>query len=215
MKLSPAELSDNGYVLLDELGHKELVPFIQLYLKKRTKYALFYYISNFIIFGLAGYFFFKGFQLASYSFGDRFAHFSYGIAIAFLLLPLHEYIHVLAYKSQGALQTSYDANLKKFYFMALANQFVANKKEFAVVALAPFVIITSILIVLLFAVNPDWLLTIIGVLFAHTAMCSGDFGLLSYFEFHKDKEIVTYDDTTKQLSYFYVLTKQNELEIGV
>ena len=209
MKLSPAELSDKGYVLLDELGHKELVPFIQLYLKKRTKFSLFYYLSNFIIFGLAGYYFFKGFQLATYSFADRFAHFSYGIAIALLLLPLHEYIHVLAYKSQGALQTSYDANLKKFYFMALANQFVANKKEFTVVALAPFATITSVLIILLFAVSQTWLLTIIGVLFAHTAMCSGDFGLLSYFEFHKDKQIVTYDDTTKQVSYFYMLLQKS------
>jgi Putative zincin peptidase len=205
MKLSPAELIDKGYILLDELGHKELVPFIQLYIKKRNKYSVFYYLANFIIIGSAGYFFFKGFQLATYSFGDRFAHFSYGIAIAFLLLPLHEYIHVLAYKSQGALQTSYDANLKKFYFMALANHFVANKKEFSIVALAPFVTITSVFIILLFAVSQTWLLTIIGVLFAHTAMCSGDFGLLSYFEFHKDKQIVTYDDVTKRVSYFYVL----------
>jgi len=172
-------------------------------MKKRTKYSVFYYISNFIAFGLVGYFFVQGYQLPNYSFGDRFAYFSYGIAIAFALLPLHEYIHVLAYKSQGATNTSYDANLKKFYFMALADKFVANKKEFEVVALAPFIIITSLLTVLFFIVNTNWTLTISSVLLAHTAMCSGDFGLLSYFEFNKKKQVVTYDDIENKISYFY------------
>ena len=188
MKIRPDQLTENGYVLLDELGHKELVPFIQAYMKKRTKYVAFYYLSNFVLFGLVGYCFIQGCSLPTYSFAERFTHFSYGLAIAFTLLPLHEYIHVLAYKSQGAVHTSYDANLKKFYFMALADKFVANKKEFEIVALAPFVIITTILLMLLIVANANWALTIFSVLLAHTAMCSGDFGLLSYFEFHKDKE---------------------------
>lgn len=162
-----------------------------------------YYISNFIVFGLVGYFFVQGYNLPNYSFGDRFTHFSYGLAIAFALLPLHEYIHVLVYKSQGATNTSYDANLKKFYFMALADKFVANKREFEVVAIAPFIIITTTLIIFLFVANTNWTLTISSVLLAHTVMCSGDFGLLSFFEFHKGKEPVTYDDVENKISYFY------------
>ena len=203
MKIRPDELTKNGYVLLDKLGHKELVPFIRTYMKKRTKYSVFYYISNLIVFGLVGYFFVQGYNLQNYSFGNRFTHFSYGIAIAFALIPLHEYIHVLAYKSQGAKNTSYDANLKKFYFMALADKFVANKKEFEIVALAPFIIITITLIVCLLLANTNWTLTISSVLLAHTAMCSGDFGLLSYIEFNKEKQIVTYDDIENKISYFY------------
>ena len=131
-------------------------------------------------------------------------------AIAFLLVPLHEYIHVLAYKSQGATNTSYDANLKKFYFMALADKFVANKKEFEVVALAPFTSITTILIIFLFVVSHTWALTIVGILLTHTAMCSGDFGLLSYFEFHKDKKVVTFDDVENKVSYFYGQTSEKK-----
>jgi hypothetical protein len=34
-------------------------------------------------------------------------------------------------------------------------------------------------------------------------MCSGDFGLLSYFDVHRDKEMVTYDDKAAGRSYFY------------
>lgn len=109
--------------------------------------------------------------MEDYNFLDRLTYFSYGLAIAFILVPFHEYMHVLADKLQGATNTSYDANLKKFYFMALADKFVANKKEFEIVALAPFTVITTILSVLLFLVNPSWKLTIIGVLLTHTAMC--------------------------------------------
>jgi hypothetical protein len=80
---------------------------------------------------------------------------------------------------------------------------VANKKEFQVIALAPFVLITSMLTFLLFLAQGNWILTIAGVLVAHTAMCSGDFGLLSYFEFQKEKAVVTYDDVHARVSYFF------------
>ncbi len=203
MKIRPDELTEKGYVLLDSLAHKELVPFIQTYIHKKTKYAILYYLCNLLVFGLAGYLFMQGYNQPDFDISNRFTHFCYGLAIAFALLPLHEYIHVLAYKSQGATNTSYDANLKKLYFMALADKFVVNKKEFEIVALAPFVVISTVLTILLFAVNPNWTLTIIGTLLTHTAMCSGDFGLLSYFEFHKDKEVVTYDDIGIGISYFY------------
>lgn len=203
MKIKPCELAQNGYVLIDKLGHKDLIPFIQTYIKKRTNYSAFYYACNFILFGILGYFFMKGFKLPYYSFGERFTHFSYGLALSFALLPLHEYIHVLAYKSQGAANTSYAANLRKFYFMALADKFVTSRKEFEIVALAPFVCITSLLVVFIILAPAGWKLTICTTLLAHTAMCSGDFGLLSFFEFHKDKEPVTYDDVENKISYFY------------
>lgn len=207
MKIKPEELSANGYVLLDQLGHKELVPFIKTYINKRTYYSYFFYLINFFLFGLAGYFFMKGAKLPDFNIGSRFTQFSYGLAIAFVLLPIHEYIHVLAYRSQGATKTSYDANLKKFYFMALADKFVANKKEFKIVALAPFEVITTILTSSIFVVNSQWTLSIIGALLAHSAMCSGDFGLMSYFEYNNDKNVVTFDDVENKISYFYGLNE--------
>lgn len=41
-------------------------------------------------------------------------------------------------------------------------------------------------------------------------MCSGDFGLLSYFEYHKNKHVVTYDDVENQISYFYGKIEEKE-----
>ncbi len=203
MKIKPDELIDNGYVQLDNLGHRELIPFVRTYLKKRTPISLFYTISNVVIASLIVFWFWKSYGTDSFNLGNAFTHFSYGLAIAFGLIPIHEYIHVLAYKSQGAMNTSYDANLKKFYFMALADQFVANKKEFRIVAMAPFLTITATLIALLFFTSQLWTFTILGVLLTHTAFSSGDFGMLSYFDFHKDKDVVTYDDNKNSISYFY------------
>ena len=54
----------------------------------------------------------------------------------------------------------------------------------------------------------NWILTIIGVLLTNTAMYSCDFGLLSYFDFNKDKQVVTYDDIENKISYFYGKTSE-------
>ena len=203
MNLKPDALESNGYIQLDKLEHMELVPFVRTYINKRTRFSNLYMLSNLLIFGSVGYLLVSHFKIGTFTMSEGLVNLSYGLAIAFLLLPLHEFIHVLAYRSQGAEQTSYDANLKKFYFMALADNFVANKREFEIVALAPFTFITTTLIIFLFVADNNWNLTISSVLLAHTAMCSGDFGLLSFFDFHKDKEPVTYDEVENKISYFY------------
>lgn len=208
MQITPEQLEKEGYVLHLKLEHDEIVPFIQTYMKKRTYYARFYFLCNVLCFAGSGYLLASGIRQEDYDFLSRFSHFAYGLAFAFLLLPLHEYIHVLAYKSQGAKDTSYGMNLKKFYFMALADRFVANRREFQVVAMLPFTVISTIgLLVLVFS-SAHYQLVAIGTLLAHTAMCSGDFGLMSYFEFYKKVDVVTFDDVLNKVSYFYHNTHQ-------
>ena len=207
MQLKPEELETNGYVLLDRLEHIDLIPFVRKYNSARTIFSMFYMLSNFLAFGAVGYFLVSNSQKGVFTMIEGLTYLAYGLAIAFALLPIHEFIHVLAYKSQGAEKTSYDANLKKFYFLAVADQFVANRKEFQIVALAPFALITTTLLISLFFTGPLWTMTILGTLLTHTAFCSGDFGMLSYFAVHKDKEIVTYDDKGSKISFFYGVVK--------
>lgn len=205
MQIDVKDLSQNGYVELESIHHKELMPFVKTYLRKKTRPSILYNVFNAsggVLLVLMYFIFEQHIPLE-----DALSHFSYGIGIAFLLIPLHEYIHVLAYRSQGAKETSYDANFKKFYFMALANGFVANRKEFRVVALAPFVSISLALLLLLLVASPVWKFTCIGVFMTHTLCCGGDFSLLSYFDFHKDKTIVTYDNIHEARSYFLALQK--------
>ena len=203
MKVRPDQLSEKGYFLLDKLEHKELPIFLRKYLNKWTTISIVFYGLNIFFLLVAIILFVINYQQEVLTNLNWASHYFIGFSIAFLLVPLHEYIHVLAYKSQGAKNTSYYSNIKKFYFMALADKFVANKNEFRIVALAPFISITIILLLLLTISSYNWSLTILGILFCHTAMSSGDFALLCFFEFHSDKEVVTYDNLDEKASYFY------------
>lgn len=203
MDLKPEALESNGYVLMEKLEHMELIPFVRLYMGKRTRFAILYTICNLLVFAATAYYLIHNYKASVFSMEEGLIRLFYGFGVAFLLLPVHEFVHVLAYKSQGALHTSYDANLKKFYFLAVADKFVANKREFRIVALAPIVLISTFLIILSFFTGPLWTLTVLGALLVHTAFCSGDFGMLCYFDFHENKDIVTYDDRAEKVSFFY------------
>lgn len=91
--------------------------------------------------------------------------------------------------------------------MAMADKFVANEKEFKRVALAPILVISFLLVLGILFSNPLWKLTLAGAFLTHSAFCSGDFALLSYFKVHSDKDVVTYDDKTNKVSYFYAKSK--------
>lgn len=207
MKLSPPELEANHYRVQDQLVHTELIPFVRQFMKKRTPSAIAYVVLNVVFFGLSIYCIVADIGLTIDT-GTKISRWCLGLGAAFLMVPLHEFLHVVAYKSVGAVQTSYDANLKRFYFMAIADRFVANRSEFKIVALTPFVVITLLTTLAMIILHgTSWVLMGCGLLAAHTSMCSGDFALLSYFDFYMDKEVVTYDDKTAGVSYFLVREK--------
>ncbi|WP_128544377.1 DUF3267 domain-containing protein [Larkinella soli] len=203
MKLSPDQLESAGYVLMERLDHRELVPFIQTYLKKRTFYSVCYFAANFMAFGLVVFLFALKARSPGFDFGDAFGFLSIGIALTFGLIPLHEMIHALAYRLLGATQTSFDADWKKLVFMAVADRFVADRREFLIVALAPFVVISTVVLALLPMAGFYWQLALAGIFLTHTACCSGDFGLLSYFAAHRNRAVATYDDRHNKVSFFY------------
>lgn len=127
-----------------------------------------------------------------------------GCALSFLLIPLHEGLHMLAYRLMGAKQTRFVAHWKKFYFLAIADGFVANRSEFRIVALTPFVGISLFLGLISAGLPPLAMLSLRFTLFVHAALCSGDFALLSFFETHKDREMLTCDDMEAGISRFWV-----------
>lgn len=203
MNYQTDDLKAPDFVLMDTLRHDDLLVFIK---KAYEQKNISYYIYNFlavVFLGILVGLMCKEFVKGEFRFSTEFTYFSYGLLSTFLLIPLHEYIHVLAYKYVGAKNTSYDMNLKKFYFMAMADKFVANAKQFKIVALAPFVVISSMCLISIFFVSGYWIYFSIGIFFTHSLFCSGDFGLVNYFETHADKEVYTYDDKAAGISYFY------------
>lgn len=203
MNLKPQELRENGYVLLDEMNHADIVPFVKKFLHKRTWYSSFYYLSVIVSFSLLIFSCIKLYNTGYFSIEKLIILILFGILLTLLLVPFHELIHALAYKLMGAEKTSFDYNLKKFYFLAIADLFVANKREFQIVALAPFVIISLALIITSFLPGVSWAVPMFTTLTIHSLACAGDFALLSYFEFNRKKNIVTYDDKENKVSFFY------------
>ena len=110
---------------------------------------------------------------------------------------------MLAYKVEGAPKTTVYANFRKFYFAALADQFVTNRQEFIRIALAPFFVLFLLFAVPVFFVDFFSQQMLLAALVVHIATCSGDFALLSYFAHHADKHLITYDDALNKVTYFY------------
>ncbi|MFC2081358.1 DUF3267 domain-containing protein, partial [Bacteroidota bacterium] len=134
--------------------------------------------------------------------------FLYGLIISMtIVIPLHELIHAIGYFILGARKIRFGAALKNFAFYAVADNFVANRSGFIFLAISPFIIV-SLLNLAGFIFVPGYAsYTYISVLFFHATMCAGDFALLSYFEFHRDKELYTFDDVKNKTSYFYYRKK--------
>ena len=203
MTIQPDQLEQEGFHLLDKMDHDELIPFVQKAMKYKNRYSSTYNALVWLVLmvGMGGLLWYV-YQKEIKWFHGMTAFFG-GAFIPFLTIPIHEWIHMLAYKSVGAPKTEVYSNLKKFYFAAVADQFVVNRQEFTKIALAPFLILSLAFLIPLFIVSPLFQLGCLGALFAHVLTCSGDFALLSYFTHHKDKEVVTYDDVAAKLTYFY------------
>jgi len=204
MKLAPENLEKIGYLLLDTLEHKELVPFVRKHLYRFRFWPLFYFGFSVFMLAVIGTMFGNGVASSTkFNFSDALGNTALGFALAFLLIPLHEYLHAIAYRLCGAKEVSYDADLKKMVFMAIAHRFVAGAKEFRFVAIAPFAIISLLGFATIPFLTGYQVYIALGLIFTHAAFCGGDFAMLAYLDFHKDKDVVTWDDKENKVSYFY------------
>lgn len=203
MHLSPENLPERGYVLLEKMEHADLIPFVKKYVGVRNKTMTFYIAFNILVLAYIGYLFGYNLSAGEIPFATQFLYFCNGILLAFLSLPVHELLHAGAYRMVGAKQTSIEAHWRKFYFLALADRFVTTRRAFMFVALAPFVVLTAVALALMVVLPAPWTFALSSAVIAHTSMCAGDFGLLSFFEEHRHLEVVTYDDVAEGTSYFW------------
>lgn len=122
-----------------------------------------------------------------------------------LLIVLHELIHAFAYKLIGAKKLSFGMRVRKFLFFVLADRQVFCFQQFRKVALAPVVTIGALCITgMVFTFNQPMFYFFLSVFGIHSLFSGGDFGLLSYFENRKEKEILTFDVKEEGKTYFYV-----------
>ncbi len=197
--LTIENLELNGYSLHAVLHHSEIATFIKPYFFKWNFAMIFYrlfiiLLTVYIIYTLR----------QTEAFWHFFLQVLFGIALFAFIIPIHELVHGIAYKISGAKKVSYKAEWKKFVFYAMADGFITKKISFVLLAIAPFILLNSIMILCLFLIPSTYYFVLLGLLLMHTAGCSGDFALVSYFETFWEKDPVTYDDVIAKVSYFYI-----------
>ncbi len=106
MELKPEALREHGFILLDSLDHQQLIPFVQKYLKKSTSISWIDQGINIFFVSFIVCLIWKSVYIENIKFVDCFSYLSFGTLFVFLLMPVHEYIFFLAYKSQGTQHTS-------------------------------------------------------------------------------------------------------------
>ncbi len=190
--------------MLDKLHYDDIVDFATEYVRKRTRSMFFYLVLLIIFFILQWSAFLYGIIVKDMNTVSLLKQFLYGLIISLtIVIPFHELLHALGYFILGARKIRFGAVLKHFAFYAVADDFVAGRNAFIFLALSPFVIVSLLNLAGFIFVTGYASYTYVSVLFFHATMCAGDFALLSYFEFHRDKELYTFDDVGKKTSYFY------------
>lgn len=200
-----AELrNEENYTLLLQLNHDEILPFVQEEFSHRTGVLRFYLGLNLaILLYMVGLAVWQAGQ-GLIGIGTILQYTGFGIVVSLtVLIPIHEGIHGLAYKLVGASRVAFGGSLKRFYFYAVADRFVLGPDQFRFVALAPFVVISTLAFAATFYVSLNYQWLCWGVLLMHTGACAGDFGMLSFYARQEDREIYTYDVVEKKITYFY------------
>jgi hypothetical protein len=201
LRLRPEDLQNNGkFLLLDELHHINVVPFVAEYFRlshpPRHVYRLCCLFATlllmFLLFRETVTFWSKLWQTLG----------GFWATLLFLL-PLHETIHALAYRFFGADDVRVIYCWRRFTAYAVADNFVLRDREFFWVSILPFLSITLLLVGLM-GLCPAFRILFAGMLLLHTAACNGDFALLNYRWMHRHAEMLTYDDLALQRSYFYL-----------
>lgn len=124
-----------------------------------------------------------------------------GMLLFFGWIPIHEGLHVLAYRLAGARDVRLEAHWKQGYFLALAPGFVADARSFLFIAFLPFLIISLAHLALVLYIKAEWVALFWGSFILHTLGCVGDFAAADLFIQNRQWEVVTFDEPSG-ITYF-------------
>ncbi|GAB3904977.1 hypothetical protein GCM10028803_35180 [Larkinella knui] len=191
-------IDDMKQFLLRELG---LTPPVE---KKPFRLT----VKSVLVFGImAGLGGIVGFFLAKNAGTISWWHFPVAIGGLFLLMPIHEGIHALVFKALGAPDVGFGYSIKSLIIYAYAQRFVMSLRENALVAVMPFLVITTGL-VSAWVIWPSLGLIWGTILLFHTLGCLGDYVLVRYAVKNRHRMMYTYDDLDERKSYFYERTHE-------
>ena len=204
--LTPENLiNGDEFELLAEVDHLHIKQFIFAQITKEKHLIRLYSVYQVSMIALFIFLLIKAILLFSHGIKEPLIAIGLSLIISFsLLIILHELLHAVAYKIRGAGKITFGAIWKKFIFYAAADQQVVDYASFKVVALAPFVTvkIVSVVMALLFWSNP-LAYFFVSLMCIHSLFCAGDIAMLAFYNLHGDKEIYNFDDLSRKKTFFY------------
>jgi len=195
---------ENGYRKILELEFSEMIPFVLSNIRKGGVIPIFYISINVIFFFFIIIYAVWIVKTGSLNAGKIFWQIFAGVlAGSILVIPPHEILHGLAYRLLGARKIKFGMDLQQFIFYVTADRFPISKKELAILAMTPFVLINLGLIALTATWGSQFTLFSAFLLLCHNIMCIGDFAIINY-AFTQKGELYTYDDIGIKKSYFFI-----------
>ena len=198
-RLTVADLRDEErFVKLDTLDHQNLGRFVTQYFWRRptAAVALHHLFTLSVLAALVA----TGAQ-RRYSLDGWLGNLGAALLLFLLLVPVHEALHALAYRLLGARDLHWGISWQWLSVYVIADQYVAGRVEFFVVAVLPFLVLNGLLL-LASVLFPGARLLLLMVLLLHQTGTSGDWALLNYFYLHPG-EVYTYDDAPSHYTYFF------------
>ena len=200
------ELLSQGYYVSERWKIKNVLGFIRQELDRKSAWLHGFQFLLTAAVGLGLYFAYKDISGGSQWFSGVLLPFSLGLLAMILMVIPHEFIHGVAYKVTGAQKVVYGADWKKLVFHASAPYHTINYKQMLLVALAPFVVITALLLLAVLLTEGKIWWFFFGLLVMHTQGCFGDFAMVNFFARQREPEKwITFDDSEAQT--FVLLTK--------
>jgi hypothetical protein len=203
MSLTVEDIEDQSrFRLLHEIPYSDLVNFVLDNIFKRSLLSVVYWVVCLIFLGMAVA---VRINLAGYHpLLNIVLHTITGIIVLPLLsVPVHEFLHIAPFYLSGARNIRMGMDLSQFFFYVTAHRYVAGPRQFIIVALTPFLIISILLLYGIFTQSGLWKWSLSLFLFFHATMCAGDMALLNFYWLNRDKKIYTWDDADKKIAYFY------------
>lgn len=203
MYLKIEDLEDqNKFRLFLTVSYKNLIDFVFEYLGKKSLFIYFFWFICCIFLGIAVFIRIK--IAGHFPLPQIILHTALGLIILpFVCIPLHELLHAVPFLLTGAKNIRVGMDLRQYLFYISAHRYVASPLQFWIVALTPFVVLSTLLIFLMFLLPDLWKWTLSAFMFAHATMCAGDFALLNLYFLNRDKKIYTWDDVDKKEAYYY------------
>jgi len=211
-KINPSieELREKeDFELIAELSHHQIKDFVKNHITEESRIIRYYMVYQILMVLTGLYFIIRSIFLAFTGIVQPIIFSASGLAFTLtLLVIIHELLHGFALKITGAKRIAFGGFIRKFIFYAEADRHVMNRKQFAFVALTPFVVIKLITLAgIIILYNQPALYFPMVVMTAHSLFCAGDIVLLSYFYRFPGCEIFSYDERSEKKSYFYKRTK--------